>query len=149
MLRTEQVDLILNDQRRAFSDAYINLLLATCSSFIEVSARSPLAQMEKISVQELKNFPCVLVASESQREVEREYYHTIVGVQGEFLYAENLEEARLMVIGQKGFLPVEGTGQMESNGNAIKRIPLMRGEEPIMRNYCAFWKKDNSGYYVE
>lgn len=26
---------------------------------------------------------------------------------------------------------------------------LVRGKEPILRNYCAFWKKDNSGYYVE
>jgi hypothetical protein len=25
----------------------------------------------------------------------------------------------------------------------------VRGEEPILRSYCAGWKKDNSGYYVE
>ena len=149
MLRTEQADLILNDQRRAFSDEYVNLVLAACGSLIEVSARSPLAQMEKISPRELKNFPCILVASESQRKAEQEYYHTVVGFQGEFLYADNLEEARMMVVGRKGFLPIEGTGEPEAAGNAIVRISLMRGEEPILRNYCAFWKKDNSGYYVE
>ena len=32
MLRSEGVDLILNDQRRAFSEAYVNLLLTTCES---------------------------------------------------------------------------------------------------------------------
>ena len=149
LLRTGEADLVLNDQRRAFSDEYVNLLLTACRSYIEVSAHSPLAQMARISPAELKNIPCILVASESQRETEQAYYHDVVGFHGEFLYAENLEEARLMVIGRKGFLPVEGTGQAVPAGTSIVRIPLVRGEEPILRNYCIFWKKDNSGGYVE
>ena len=149
LLRTGAADLILNDQRRAFSDEYVNLLLTTCRSYIEVPAHSPLARMERISPPELKNIPCILVASETQRETEQEYYHDVVGFHGEFLYAENLEEARLMVIGRKGFLPVEGTGQAAPAGTSMVRIPLVRGGEPILRNYCAFWKKDNAGCYVE
>ena len=149
LIRTGKADIVLNDQRRAFSEEYVNLILTTCRSYIEVSAHSPMAQMACITPQELKNTPCILVASEAQQETEWEYYHDIVGLQGEFLYAENLEEARLMVIGRKGFLPVEGTGQAAPAGTSITRITLVRGKEPILRNYCAFWKKDNSGYYVE
>ena len=149
MLRTEQVDLILNDQRRAFSEEYVNLVLTTCSSEIEISAQSPLAHMDHISPADLKNTPCILVASAAQRETEQEYYRTVVGFPGEFVYAENLEEARMMVIGRKGFLPIEGTGQVQNTERSIARIPLLRGGAPILRFYCAFWKKDNSGYYVE
>ena len=149
LLRSGRADLVLNDQRRAFSDEYVNLILTTCRSYIEVSARSPLAQMEAIAPQELKNVPCILVASEAQQETEQEYYHDVVGFQGEFLRAENLEEARLMVIGRKGFLPVEGTGRAAPVGTSIVRVPLVRGKEPILRNYCAFWKKEHSGPYVK
>ncbi len=149
LLRTGEADLILNDQRRAFSDEYVNLVLTTCRSCIEVSAHSPLAQMEQITPQELKNFPCILVTSESQREIEQEYYHDVIGFPGEFLHAETLEEARLMVIGRKGFLPAEGTGKDMPTAASIVRIPLVWNEGPILRNYCAFWRKDNSGYYVE
>ena len=149
MLRAEQVDVILNDQRRAFSDEYVNLLLTTCESCIEVSAHSPLAQLPQITPPELKNTPCILVTSAAQRQTEREYYQTVIGLQGEFLYAENIEEARLMVIGRKGFLPVEGSSASPMMGTSIVRVPLVRGGEPIARRYCAFWKKDNSGYYVE
>lgn len=148
LLRTGEADLVLNDQRRAFSDEYVNLILTACRSYIEVSSHSPLARVEHISPPELKNMPCILVASETQRETEQEYYRDVVGFCGEFLYAENLKEARLMVIGRKGFLPVEGTGQAASAGTSIIRIPLVRGEEPILRNYCAFWKRDNSSGYV-
>ena len=149
LLRTQQADLILSDQRRAFSDEYRNLILTTCSSYIAVSSHSPLAQMEKITPQELKNSPCILVASEGQREAEREYYHTVFGFQGEFRYAENLEEAWLMVIGRKGFLPMEGSGGAALAGTSVTRVPLVRSEGPILRNYCAFWKKGSSARYVE
>lgn len=84
-LRTDQVDISINDQRRAFSDAYVNQILTTCSSFIEVPASSPLAQMKQITPQELKNFPCILIATPSQQKSEVDYYQTVMGFQGEFL----------------------------------------------------------------
>lgn len=54
-----------------------------------------------------------------------------------------------MGIGRKGFLPVEETEHSSPAGTAITCVPLVRGEEPILRSSCAGWKKDNSGYYVE
>ena len=149
LLRTGGVDLVLNDQRRAFSDEYINLVLTVGNEYIEISARNPIAERSSITPQELKEIPCVLVSSKEQRENEREYYQGVVGFQSDFLYAENLEEARLMVIGGQGFMPVEGVRQADSFGPSISRIPLFRGDSQIKRKYCAFWKKDNSGYYIE
>ncbi|MBD5463344.1 MAG: LysR family transcriptional regulator, partial [Lachnospiraceae bacterium] len=104
LLRTGGVDLVLNDQRRAFSDQYVNLILTVGNEYIEISSRNPIASLPSITPQELKNVPCILVASKEQRENEQEYYHGVVGFQGDFLYAENLEEARLMVIGGQGFM---------------------------------------------
>lgn len=149
MLRSGQADLILNDQRRVFSDEYVNLLLTTSTSYIEVSAHSTLAQLKKVTPGELKSFPCILVASPSQRETEQEYYQSVIGINSGILFAENLEEARLMVIGHKGFLPAEGGSSVVPAGDSIVRIPLMRGNEPVRRNYCAFWKKSSSGHYIE
>ena len=149
LLRTGGVDLVLNDQRRAFSDQYVNLILTVGNEYIEISSRNPIALLQQVTPQELKNVPCILVASKEQRENEQEYYQRVVGFQGDFLYAENLEEARLMVIGGQGFMPVEGVKRAENFGASISRIPLFRGDAQITRNYCAFWKQENSGYYVE
>ncbi len=149
LLISGQIDIAFNDQRRKFFDAYVNLILETTHSSIEISPASPLAALSKITPQELKNIPCILVTSPSQQETEREYYHNAVGFQGEFIFAENLEAARLLVIGGKGFLPIEGNGQIMNFGTSITRIPLFQNGKQITRNYCAFWKKDNSGYYVE
>ena len=149
LLRMGRVDLVLNDQRRAFSDQYVNLILTTGNEYVEISSRNPIASLPSITPLELKNIPCILVASKEQRENEQEYYKGVVGFQGDFLYAENLEEARLMVIGGQGFMPVEGVKRAENFGSSISRIPLFRDDSQITRNYCAFWKKDNSGYYIE
>ena len=146
LLRTGSADLVLNDQRRAFSEEYVNLVLTTCPSCIEVSVHSPLAQMARIAPQELKNIPCILVASDSQRDVEREFYQTVIGFPGEFLYAENLDEARLMVISRRGFLPVDGAPFADPS---LVHVPLVRGDSPILRSYCAFRRRDGSGGYAE
>lgn len=149
LLRTGGADLVLNDQRRAFSDEYVNLILSTTRMHIELAARNPVAELPSITVQELKNIPCILVASREQQATEREFYQTIIGIQSEILFAENLEEAHMMVISRQGFLPVEDNGPAVTFGTSIRRVPLFRGTEQIARNYCLFWRRDNSGYYVE
>lgn len=149
LLRTGGADLVLNDQRRAFSDEYVNLFLTASNSYIEISASSPMASLRSVTPQDMKNTPCILVSSQAQQEAEQEYYHDVVGFQGEFLFAENLEEARLLVISGKGFMPVEGSTGGSDYDPIIRRIPLYRGGTQITRNYCVFWKRDNSGYYVE
>ncbi len=149
LLRTEQVDLVLNDQRRAFSDEYVNSVLTVIGCHIEISARNPIANLDRVNVGDLRHTPCILVASKEQQENEQSHYHEIFGIEGEFLFAENLDEARLMVVSGKGYLPIEGGTPPSQFAEAIASLPLCRNGKPIRRSYCAFWKADNGGYYIE
>ena len=148
-LRFGKVDLVLNDQRRAFSDEYVNFELIRSNCFIEMSTNNPLSKLSEIEIADLKNTPCILVASKGQEETEQTYYRDVVGFQGVFLFAENLQKARMMVVLGQGVMPIEGVGKSDYVGSGIRRIPLYRGAKPLTRNYCAFWKEDNSGFYVE
>ena len=148
-LRIGKLDLALNDQRRAFSDAYENSILTETACFVELASHNPLARLDTVSVDDLKNTPCILVASKEQEDEEQRFYRDIIGFKGEFLFAESLQAARVIVVANRGFMPVEGTNSDSFFGATLKRIPLLRDGEQIKRTYCAFWKKDNSGYYVE
>ena len=148
-LRFGKLDLALNDQRRAFSDAYENLILTETVCYVELASHNPLAKLDSVSVDDLKNTPCILVASKEQQEEEQRFYHDIIGFQGEFLFAESLQAARVMIVSNRGVMPVEGPNSDTYFGATIKRLPLLRGESQITRTYCAFWKKDNSGYFIE
>lgn len=148
LLISEQVDLLLSDQRRAFSEGYYNEILAARPYQAELAARHPIAQREAVAMEELNELPCILVASTEQHHAEQAYYRDIIGLQGKFLYAGSLEEARLLAVSGKGFLLLEGAA-LGQCGQALRRVPLLRYGKHLLHNYCAFWSRDNSGHYVE
>lgn len=141
-LRFEEVDFVINDQRRALSEDYVNYHLFTAYSFAEISNRIPLSKLEVVTMEELKRVPCILISSKEQQGNEQEYYHNTLGFSGNFLFAQNLEEGRFMVAGNKGFMPLEGRKNLMQAGIAIKALPLVRAGKQIKRNYFAFWKKE-------
>lgn len=148
-LENDTVDLVLNDQRRAFSGAYNNMILSESTTYIEISSRNPLCHLDQLDVHDLKNTPCILVINPSGQEEEQRYYDEIVGLHGEFLFAETLQDARLKIVTGQGYMPVDVIGEQVWFDTAVSRILLTRNGEPIEKTYCAFWKKDNSGFYVE
>lgn len=149
LLRFGKVDLVLNDQRRAFSSEYENFHLYRCYCYTEISNRNALSTLEKVTMDDLKSIPCILVSSKEQQENEKDYYQNILGFGGNILFVNNLEEGRLMVAGNKGFMPVEAVTNIPQVGATITRLPLFRSDVQVQRDYFAFWKKDNSNSDIE
>ena len=54
-----------------------------------------------------------------------------------------------MAASGREFLPVGWIREDVYYDSSIAKIPLNKRDQPVSRNYCAFWKKGNSGYYVE
>lgn len=149
LLRFGGVDLVLNDQRRAFSDEYVNFQLLKCGCYVELSIHNPLSEQSQVELCELKRQPCILVSSKEQQRAEKEYYQNTLGFGGRFLFVESLEEGRLMAVGNRGFLPIESVGTLPPESLSARRLPLCREGKQIQRNYCVFWRKDRSNYYIE
>lgn len=147
-LRDDRVDLVLNDQRRAFSGEYVNFELVDTHCFIEVSSRNPLSKLDSIEAKDIKNMTCILVAGKNQQTNEETYYRDIVGFKGNYAFTESLQDARLMVASQKGFLPIEGIRNDFYFDSSITCIPLIRDKAPVTRKYCAFWKYGRSESYI-
>lgn len=143
------IDLALNDQRRAFSDTYNNEILAESLLYIEVSAKNPLSRLPYVKITDLKNTPCILVINPSAQQEEQEYYETIIGLRGEFLFADTIQEARLKIITGQGYMPVDVIGEQSWFDTTVFRIPLVRNKEAVKKTYCAFWKKLNTDTYIK
>lgn len=141
-LRNEDVDMVINDQRRALSDLYVNFHLCTAYSYVEISSMSHLSKLDIVTMEDLKRVPCILVASRDQQYNEQDYYQNTLGFGGRFLFAEDLEEGRILVAGNKGFMPVEGSQKYSQAWRTIRRLPLVQSGNQIKRNYFAFWKKE-------
>ncbi len=143
------IDLALNDQRRAFSDAYNNVILAESTLYIEISAKNPLSKLPCLEITDLKNTPCILVMNQSGQKEEQEYYETIIGLHGEFLFADTIQEARPKIVTGQGYMPEDVIGEQIWFDTTVSGIPLVRNGESVKKTYCAFWKKTNSDEYIK
>ena len=149
-LQADRVDLVLSYQRRAFSNEFRNHHLRDVPCVIELPARDPLARRESVSTEDLQEMPCILVARKGQREIERSFYHDVLGIGREYYFVENMDDARLSVLGGQGFLPLpELTPHTEGNGEICRLLVFRPDGTPIRFNFCAFWKRARSSATME
>ncbi len=147
-LRTDKTLLVINDQRRAFSDEYENFVLKQCPALVEFSPEHPLAALDEITTDDLEKYPCILIAGKNQQTTEQNFYEKTLGIGKIFDFAESLDEARLMTLSGRGYMLVEKGEPSKNSSLAIKEVKRPDGSA-IVRTYCAFWKKSKSNYYIE
>ena len=102
-----------------------------------------------VEIESLKRTPCILISSKEQRHTEQEYFQNTIGFSGRFLFAESLEEGRLMVAGNRGFLLIESVGTLPPPRESVKRLLIVQNRKELRRNYCAFWRKEQTNRYIE
>ena len=141
LLRNGELDIVLNDQRRAFSDEYVNIVLDIREYYAEISANSPLAQLDEAEISDLKNTPLILLSTPEQQETERRFYANDLGFLSEIYFTEFIDDALMQVIQGKGFMLIEGSGNAVQT--TTKAVKLLRNGKPIIRRYCAFMKVGN------
>lgn len=144
-----EINLTISEQRRVFHDEYVNYHLLHMDCYVEIASKHPLSKKESLDVEELKETTCILVASKQQQAVEQEFYENTIGLKCHYLFASDIEEARLLISINNGFMPIEHVKKPMDVKTNNKTIPLYRNNKQLQRNYCAFWKKDKSNYYIE
>ena len=144
-----KADLTLSDQRRAFSPEAENLVLSRSPAYIDIAESSPAAAHgNAVTVEEIQDIPCILIATKGNEHVERDYYGKYLRIGKQFLFAASLDEARLMAMSGRGFIAVESADS--SSQPPLKRLEVRRSDgRPIERTYCAFWYKKHTNYYIE
>ena len=71
--KNDAVDLAINNQRRAFSDAYNNEVLAESKIY---SSKNPLSKLSSLETEDLKNNPCILVINQTGQQATACLFHT-------------------------------------------------------------------------
>lgn len=143
LLNSDQLDLVLNDQRRAFSDKYVNFTLFEASYFIVIHEKHPMSDSPFFEPQMLNEIPIILIASKEQQEAEQDYYQNALGLGNVYIFAENHEEAKLLVAGNRGVMIEEEFQGNHHNIDFAKKVPLMRYGTQMTKPYCLFWKVEN------
>ena len=149
LITRHDVDVLFSDRRRALSDTFFNQHLFDGWQYVEVSEASGVAWASELTVSELSGLPCILIASPDQEDVERTYYRDVLGFRSDFLFARSREEGRMMVAGNRGFMPIETREQTGRTGSAIRRIPLVGQDGQFKSEYYCYWPKDRTNKLIE
>ena len=134
------LDMVVNDQWRALSSQYVNEALLEQPLFAMMRADDPLAGKGSVTPEELKDKMCILVTSAEQRETETGHWRDVMGVQSSFLFAANVDEARMNAAAGVGFYPCDGDMPVDEG---VVLVPLYRGDMPLTRKMFAFWPESS------
>lgn len=148
LLQTGKIDLNFSDQRRALSNEYQNEFLTASEFMVAVSHSLPVSN-EKIDIEELADLSCILISDSENPTTDEAYYRDILGVRSNFIFAKNYDEAQMLVAANQGYLIINARMQSQLNQDIVKTIKLVKGDRKLKQNYYAYWKDDNSGFYIE
>lgn len=148
-LRTGKADLVMSDLRRTPSNQYVNYYLTRGYFYAEIAAQNPLVQLKSITMENLKNTPCIIIAPKEEALHEEGFYREYVGVKSDFLFADSLEEAHLMVVSGKGFMPIAFNQAQVNKEAVVRHIPIVWENKQLYREYYAFWRAGAVKIYME
>ena len=134
------LDMVVNDQWRALSDQYINEELIEQKLFALIRQDDPLAEKERVTLNDVQDKLCILVTSAEQRETEAAHWRDVMGMQSSFLFADNVDEARMNAAAGIGFYPCDE--DMPTDGGTVL-VPLYHGDVPMTRKMFAFWPESS------
>ncbi len=80
--------------------------------------------------------PCILVAKKEQQELEQGFYQNVLGIESSFYFVESIDDARLAVIGNGGFLSIADVGNLPDMGKSIRRLTFENLNPPKPKSKC-------------
>ncbi len=132
------LDLVVNDQWRTLSDTYVNEPLAEQPLYALLRRDLLPCPEGRAEIAEMGERLCILVTAREQYETESEHWRQVMGLESSFLFAANLEEARMNAASGAGFFPCDA--DMPQEGGACL-LPLTRQGTQLSRRMFAFWPK--------
>lgn len=148
LLRHDQIDLNFSDQWRALSNEYRNEFL-TETDLVAVVPLSDFPGQEEVTTAELADRHCLLIVGDTDGKQEAAYARDVLGIKSPFINVANYEEAQAQMAAGQGFAIYNSRTQDQVNRRLYKALPLYNGQNLLRQKYYAYWKKDNSGYYIE
>lgn len=150
LLKNDKIDFAFNDLRRAPSSSYVNDFLTKSTFEVILSKNIFPDKKETIKANDLKDLPCILIVGSNEEPAEEDYYRDILGVRSSFITAITYDEAAVMAASGQGYLLMnDRTSKVIQNQDTLKCLTFLNNEQEMPQNYYAFWKANNSGFYIE
>lgn len=137
-----EADLVLAACVLPVGDDYDVSYLGSRSCFVVMSSMFSAGLHEYVSIDDLKELPCIIAAGNAEREAGRRYYKKFFGIKNTCLIAATEEEAELMVAAGNGFMLTDN----DYFRPGIKKVPFYTGGRRAEKKYYLYTAKSNNRY---
>ena len=136
------LDLVVNDQRRALADHFVNVFLGEQPLFAMLRQDGQFTRRSFLSLQALSQRLCLIVAPPEQRESETTFWRDVMGVRSDILFVDGVEAACLNAAAGTGWYPCDQDTALPPD---MALLPIAREEgTPLTRRMFAFWPEQTS-----
>ena len=134
-------DIMIGDQRKAFSDRLNNVYIGDLYYSIKISNANNLSTKKALTINDLKDQNCIVIASREEFAKEIEFMKTKLGFDGDCIYATTLTETNLMVATNISFLPLASNEKEKIDDGSIATVPLLKNNTILKSELYGFYKK--------
>lgn len=109
--------------------------------YVDIYGQDILAKKDFIEAEELQKMPCIIIADKQDRKKEAEFLtECFAGLKMKFIFAGDLNEARMLAAGGSGFIFTDGENFGPVSG--MKRLPVYIKGQPLKGSYYLIARKE-------
>lgn len=139
-----EVDAVLVNSRNTIYRTLASYAVSDIALLALVQASNFNKYQQTIELDNLKNVPCIMVASVADEKSEYHYLKNILQVDSDLLAVETLGEAILMVESGSGYLIMNEMTASHVDDDQVQKLFLLRKGKQLREKYVLLAKPDDS-----
>lgn len=139
-----EVDAVLFNSRNTIYRTLASYAVSDIALLALVQASNFNKYQQTIELDDLKNVPCIMVASVADEKSEYHYLKNILQVDSDLLAVETLGEAILMVESGSGYLIMNEMTASHVDDDQVQKLFLLRKGKQLREKYVLLAKPDDS-----
>ena len=139
-----EVDAVLVNSRNTIYQTLASYAVSDIALLALVQAGNFNKYQQTVELDELKNVPCIMVASVADEKSEHHYLKDILRIKNDLIAVETLGEAILMVESGSGYLIMNEMTASHVDDDQVQKLFLLRDGKQLREKYVLLAKSDDS-----
>lgn len=143
-IQNGEVDAVLVNSRNDIYQALASYSVSEIALLALVQAGNFNKYQQTVELDELKNVPCIMVASVADEKSEYHYLKDILRIKNDLIAVETLGEAILMVESGSGYLVMNEMTASHVDDDQVQKLFLLRDGKQLREKYVLLAKPDDA-----
>lgn len=146
LLKKDELDLIFTDDRGDLPEEYNKCFLCNTTCYAIVPENFPFRRRKKISFEDLRKYPCIIIANRNQQVQELGYYRFELKYYGKFIFEDSIYDAIRSMSYDCSYLLLDlfpTYTKAQENFEGMRKILFIQNGKELQKSYYVIWNKNS------